>query len=120
MSNMERQLLKTCKIDRFTHPVVSIYTLTGAQVALRGYENPMSIDKRNTLSFLYKIGAGEETPNGKILDLAINSTIQLNGGFITSSENGLDVDLLTMPYYGTPGTRFCAFPMCVTKCLNSR
>jgi hypothetical protein len=74
---------------------------SGALVALRGYEN--AADKTK-LSFLYLIGTGEETPAGLQLDIAPNTTIALNGGFITGDGNGLDADLTTMPAYGKSGT----------------
>ena len=69
-------------------------------VALRGYKNPTDQSK---LAFLYLVGTGEETPAGQQLDVMDGTTIQLNGGTITGSRNGLEADLTTMPRYGTIG-----------------
>jgi hypothetical protein len=71
-----------------------------AYVALRGYENARDKSK---LSFLYRVGTGEETPPGMQLDLAKDSTITLNGGNIFGSDTGLDADLASMPTAGVVG-----------------
>ena len=73
---------------------------SGAFVALRGYENTADLSR---LSFLYLVGTGEETPPGLQLDIAPNTTIQLNGGQISGNSNNLDADLTTMPAYGQSG-----------------
>ena len=73
---------------------------SGALVALRGYEN---LQDQSKLSFLYLVGAGEQTPAGQQLDIAPGTTIQLNGGSITGSNNGLDADMTTMPPYSQNG-----------------
>jgi hypothetical protein len=73
---------------------------SGAFVALRGYENAADKSK---LSFVYLVRTGEQTPAGMQLDIAVKTTIQLNGGSITGADNGLDVDLTSMPAYGTTG-----------------
>ena len=73
---------------------------SGVLVALRGYE---SVQDQSKLSFLYLVGTGEQTPDGLQLDIAANTTIQLNGGSITGSNNGLDADMTTMPSYGQSG-----------------
>ena len=69
-------------------------------VALRGYENAQDKSK---LSFLYKVGTGEETPPNQLLDLVTNSTITLNGGSIFGTATGLDADLTTTPTNGAVG-----------------
>ena len=69
-------------------------------VALRGYENTRDKSK---LSFLYKVSTGDETPPLGQLDLAVNSTITLNGGSIFGTATGLDADLTTTPTAGTVG-----------------
>jgi hypothetical protein len=71
-----------------------------ALVALRGFQT--SLDK-SKISFLYFVGNGEETPTGRQLDILENTTIQLNGGFISGLDTGLDVDLTNMPSYGSVG-----------------
>ncbi len=73
---------------------------SGALVALRGYD---SAADKSKLSFVYLVGNGEQTPAGIQLDIAANTTIQLNGGSITGDGNGLDADLTSMPAYGTKG-----------------
>jgi hypothetical protein len=71
-----------------------------AYVALRGYE---SVRDKSKLSFVYRVGSGEETPPGAQLDLTRDSTIVLNGGNIFGTDTGLDADLTSMPTGGVVG-----------------
>ena len=81
-----------------------------AYAALRGYE---SVRDKSKLSFLYRVGTGEETPPGTQLDLTRNSTISLNGGNIFGTDTGLDADLTTMPTGGVVGKESWVVPFVV-------
>ena len=66
-----------------------------AMVPLRGY------GRDNTrLSFVYKVGAGEETPPGQRLAMAPNTTINLNGATIRDAATDLDAVLMPVPTFG--------------------
>ncbi len=65
------------------------------RVPLRGYGREQS-----KLSFVYRVGTGEETPPGVWLALAANTTINLNGATIRDTDTDLDADLSSAPPLG--------------------
>ncbi len=73
---------------------------SNAFAPLRGYN---SVRSKKTLSFLYKVGPGEETPLGMQLDIRFSSSIVTNGGYIVGEGTGVDVNLTSMPQPGEEG-----------------
>lgn len=73
---------------------------SNAFAPLRGYD---SVRSKKTLSFLYKVGTGEETPPGQQLDLKVGTSIILNGGYIVGEGTGLDVNMSSVPHPGEEG-----------------
>lgn len=65
------------------------------KVPLRGYGRDKS-----KLSFVYQVNTGEQTPQGAWLNLAPNTTINLNGATIRSMATDLDADLSSAPPLG--------------------
>ena len=99
--------------DRFSKMYVDIYSHSkilygvpylqlnsNAFAPLRGYDSARS---RKSLSFLYKVGTGEETPLGQQLDIKFATSIVLNGGYIVGEGTGLDVNLSSIPLAGEEG-----------------
>ena len=66
-----------------------------ALVMLRGYGRD-----KTRLSFVYKVGPGEETPAGQRLTMAPNTTINLNGATIRDESTDLDAILTPVPTFG--------------------
>jgi hypothetical protein len=79
---------------------------SNALVPLRGYDN---LQSKKKLSFVYKVGVGEETPQGEQLDIVPYSSIELNGGSIVAEGSGLDFNQSSMPQPGEEGFLFSMF-----------
>ena len=69
-------------------------------VPLRGYD---SVRSKKLLSFIYKVGTGEETPPGMQLDIKEGTSIELNGGSIVGEGTGLDFNRSSIPLPGQEG-----------------
>jgi hypothetical protein len=86
--------------SRIPYGVPYIELNSNALIPLRGFD---SIRSKRKLSFLYKVGTGEETPLGKQLDVRVGTSIELNGGSIVGEGTGLDVNLSSVPLPGEEG-----------------
>jgi hypothetical protein len=86
--------------SRIPYGVPYIELNSNALIPLRGFDN---IRSKRKLSFLYKVGTGEETPAGMQLDVRAGTSIELNGGSIVGEGTGLDVNLSSVPLPGEEG-----------------
>ncbi len=86
--------------SRIPYGVPYIELNSNAIIPLRGFDTMRS---KRKLSFLYKVGTGEETPLGKQLDVRAGTSIELNGGSIVGEGTGLDVNLSSIPLPGEEG-----------------
>ena len=90
--------------SRIPYGVPYIELNSNAIIPLRGFDTMRS---KRKLSFLYKVGTGEETPPGRQLDVRAGTSIELNGGSIVGEGTGLDVNLSSIPLPGEEGSFSC-------------